>query len=241
MKKLVYLAGNALRETGQALDRVGCQLQGNFAYKEQLSRHRRIMPLFDKRPAIAPGAWIAPNASVIGRVELGEKSSIWYGAVLRGDVNNIKIGNLSTIGDRSIIHVSSGEPKGALPTIVGNKVTVEHGVILHACTLEDECRVETGATILDGVVVGKQSIVGAGSLVSAGKKIPSGELWSGVPAKFVRKLTPEEIQSISKSAEDSHLLATKHDAELVKTEEKRQSERDYDEYYEEVKEDVHKY
>jgi len=234
IKNFLYWVGNGVRETGLALDRVGCFMQGNFAYKEELCRHRRLMTFFYQKPKIADGAWIAPNATVIGKVDVGEKSSVWYGAVLRGDINSIRIGSMSNIGDRCIIHVSSGNPKGALPTIIGNKVTVEHGSILHACTLQDECKVEAGSTILDGAVVGKNSIVGSSSLVPVGKQIPSGELWSGIPAKFVRKLTQEEIEAIPKTAIHLQSIASKHDIASSKPENEKDYEKDIATYFVDV-------
>lgn len=97
------------------------------------------MPLYGKHPFIEEGTYVAPNASVIGDVDVGEKSVVWYGAVLRGDVNSIKIGDVTSIGDRVVVHVAKENPKGPLPTVVGNHVVVEQGSILHACTLEDEC------------------------------------------------------------------------------------------------------
>jgi carbonic anhydrase/acetyltransferase-like protein (isoleucine patch superfamily) len=96
------------------------------------------MPLYGKHPFIEEGTYVAPNASVIGDVDVGEKSVVWYGAVLRGDVNSIKIGDFTSIGDRVVVHVAKNNPKGPLPTVVGNHVVVEQGAILHACTLEDE-------------------------------------------------------------------------------------------------------
>ena len=106
-------------------------------------RHSRIMPLYGKHPFIEEGTYVAPNASVIGDVDVGEKSVVWYGAVLRGDVNSIKVGDCTSIGDRVVVHVAKENPRGPLPTVVGNHVVVEQGSILHACTLEDECFVCT--------------------------------------------------------------------------------------------------
>lgn len=96
------------------------------------------MPLYDKRPFVEEGTFVAPSASVIGNVDLGEKSAVWYGAVLRGDVNSIKVGNFTSLGDRVVVHVAKENPNGPHPTIIGDHVVVEQGAILHACTLEDE-------------------------------------------------------------------------------------------------------
>jgi len=157
---------------------------------------------------------------VIGSVTIGQKSSVWYGAVLRGDVNDIHIGSESTIGDRTIIHVSSSGPdKEKLKTNIGDKVVVEPGAILHACTLQSGCKVESGATILDGAIVESHAIVGTGSLVSMDKTIPSGEYWSGFPAKFVRKLTSAEIEQLKQLPMKYLNLAEKHDYQTSKSRE----------------------
>jgi carbonic anhydrase/acetyltransferase-like protein (isoleucine patch superfamily) len=215
--------GNALRETAQQIDMAGARLLGKYAYQDQICRHKRIMSLGDKQPKIAEGVWIAPSAHVIGNVSIGSKSSIWYGSVLRGDVNEIKVGSGTSIGDRVIIHVASGKgaSEKALPTTVGSKVLIEAGAILHACQLEDECKIEAGSIIFDGAVIGKHSIIGAGSMVPQGKQIPSGELWEGRPAKFVRKLTEAEIRKIISTADTFITLSTLHDEAVSMTPQQR--------------------
>jgi len=226
MKRIFNYIGLFLRETGQALDRTGCQLQGNRAYKEQLSRHRRLMPLNDKCPQVSHSAFIAPNATIIGDVYIGHSASIWYGAVLRGDINDIKVGENSSIGDRVIVHVSQNGPKGVpTPTSIGNRVLVEHGVTLHGCTLQDDCRVESGSVILDGVVVEPFSIVGSGSVVPAGKIIPSGQYWVGNPARFVRAITAEEKASFKQRISKAFELAQQHDEEHNLNEYEREKRR----------------
>jgi len=175
------------------------------------------MPIYDLAPRISKSAWIAPDASVIGRVDMGDSSVVWYGAVLRGDLNNIKVGKSTNIGDRTIVHVSSGGPEGPLPTHIGDNVLVEHGTILHACKIEDGAKIEPGSTVLDGAVVGKGSVITAGSLVTAGKQIPAGEVWGGVPAKFIRKVTEEDTKAIASATAKLLELASKHNAELSKS------------------------
>ncbi|KAL5659549.1 hypothetical protein ACJX0J_032712, partial [Zea mays] len=140
------------------------------------SRHRTIMNIFEKEPRIHRDVFVAPSAAVIGDVEIGHGSSIWYGSILRGDVNSIHIGSGTNIQDNSLVHVSKANISGkVLPTIIGSNVTVGHSAVLHACTIEDEAFVGMGATLLDGVVVEKHSMVGAGSLVKQNTRIPSGE------------------------------------------------------------------
>ncbi|KAF0974500.1 hypothetical protein FDP41_006532 [Naegleria fowleri] len=211
-----YLVGSIFREAGEAMDRMGCFLQGSMAYKEELNRTRRVMGFLGNNPTIqSTDVFIAPNASVIGKVTIGPKSSIWYNTVVRGDVNTIKIGENTNIQDRVVIHCTgkSGHEK---PTIIGNNVTVESGAILHACTLEDECYVGMGATVLDGAVVGKGAMIAPGSVVTPGTTVPSGEIWAGVPAKKLRELTPEEQASIMKSATENAELAQVHKEETDK-------------------------
>ncbi|KAL2902080.1 Gamma carbonic anhydrase 1 mitochondrial [Bienertia sinuspersici] len=205
MGRAVYTVGFWIRETGQALDRLGCRLQGNYFFKEQLSRHRTLMNVFDKKPLVDKEAFVAPSASIIGDVQIGRNSSIWYGCVLRGDVNYISIGSGTNIQDNSLVHVAKTNVSGKVqPTIIGDNVT-------------DEAFIGTGATVLDGVVVEKYAMVAAGALVRQNARIPCGEVWAGNPAKFVRKLTEEEMSSISQSANNYSNLAQVHAAENAKS------------------------
>jgi carbonic anhydrase/acetyltransferase-like protein (isoleucine patch superfamily) len=157
-----------------------------------------IRPYKGIHPKIDPTVFVAESAVIIGDVEIGKDSSIWYNVVIRADVNYIRIGERTNIQDGTIIHVDHKK----YPTIIGNNVTVGHKVMLHACTIEDGCLIGMSATIMDGVVLGKQSIVAAGALVTPGKIIEPQSLWAGVPAKFVRKLTEEELSWLEKSAEN---------------------------------------
>jgi len=213
---LFYL-GRMVRETGTLLHKMGCQLQGNWCHHEQLSRHRRIMNFALKKPMLGPGSFVAPNASVIGQVRLGAESAVWYGAVLRGDVNEIKIGSKTSIGDRVIIHESGGIPKGPLPTVVGNSVVIEAGVVLHACTIGDGSKIGMGSIVLDGAIVESNSMLNPGSLLAMGKKIPSGEVWGGNPAAFIRKITEEDKNEILSLAENNTRLARAHETEHSKS------------------------
>jgi carbonic anhydrase/acetyltransferase-like protein (isoleucine patch superfamily) len=155
------------------------------------------------RPILKRNAWIAEGASVIGRVEMGEDSAVWFGAVVRGDVHYIKIGDRSNIQDLSMVHVThhkKADMSDGHPTIIGNDVTVGHRVMLHGCTIEDACLIGMSATILDGAVIGKESIVGAGSLVTKNKKFPPRSLILGSPAKVVRELRDDEVAELYASA-----------------------------------------
>ncbi|OVA18752.1 Bacterial transferase hexapeptide repeat [Macleaya cordata] len=217
--KAIYTVGFWIRETGQAIDRLGSRLQGNYYFQEQLSRHRTLMNIFDKAPSVDKDAFVAPSASIIGDVQVGRASSIWYGCVLRGDVNSISVGSGTNIQDNSLVHVAKSNLSGkVLPTIIGDNVTVAgHSAVLHGCTVENEAFVGMGATLLDGVVVEKHAMVAAGALVRQNTRIPAGEVWGGNPAKFLRKLTEEEIAFISQSATNYSNLAQVHAAENAKT------------------------
>lgn len=154
-------------------------------------------------PQLATNAWIAQGASVIGRVEMGEDSAVWFGCVVRGDVHYIKIGARSNIQDLSMIHVTHhkrDDMSDGNPTIIGDDVTVGHRVMLHGCTIEDACLIGMSATILDGVVIGKESIVGAGSLVTKNKIFPPRSLIMGSPAKVIRELNDDEVAELYASA-----------------------------------------
>ncbi|KAF3793097.1 Gamma carbonic anhydrase 1 [Nymphaea thermarum] len=235
--KAIYTVGFWIRETGQAIDRLGCRLQGNYYFQEQLRlqefvylrhsvdvslpaldlSHRTLMNVFDKVPSVDKEAFVAPSASLIGDVNVGPASSIWYGCVIRGDVNSVSIGSRTNIQDNSLVHVAKSNLSGkVLPIIIGDNVTVGHSAVLHGCTLEDEAFVGTGATLLDGVVVEKHGMVAAGALLRQNTRVPSGEVWGGNPATFLRKVTDVEIAFISQSATNYGNLARAHADENAK-------------------------
>ncbi|MCW5559687.1 MAG: gamma carbonic anhydrase family protein [Verrucomicrobiae bacterium] len=147
----------------------------------QLDRHLR------KSPTLGRDVYIASTATVLGDVTLGDASSVWYGAVLRGDINRIVIGDHSNVQDNAVLHLADEHP-----CLVGSWVTIGHSAIVHACTVADECLIGMGATILDGAVIGAQSLVGANALVTQGMQVPPGSLVVGAPAVVKRALTPEE-------------------------------------------------
>lgn len=162
-----------------------------------------ILKYKEFEPKIASSVFIAPSADIIGDVDIGENSSVWFGCVLRGDVNYIKIGKNTNIQDLSMIHVThyTNEDKSdGFPTYIGDNVTIGHKVMLHGCTIGDSCLIGMNSTILDGAVIGKESIVGAGSLVTQNKIFPPRSLIMGHPAKVIRELSDEEIISLYKSA-----------------------------------------
>jgi gamma-carbonic anhydrase len=140
-----------------------------------------------RQPNIGQGVYIAPGAVVLGDVTLGDYSSVWYNAVLRGDINHIEVGHHSNIQDNCVLHLAD-----EYPCVIGNYVTVGHGAIVHACTVGNEVLVGMGAIILDGAVIGDQTIIGAGALVTQGQGVPAGSMVLGSPATVVRSLNAEE-------------------------------------------------
>jgi carbonic anhydrase/acetyltransferase-like protein (isoleucine patch superfamily) len=164
-----------------------------------------IINYLDYKPKIGKNSWIAETSSVIGDVEIGKDSAIWFGAVIRGDVHSIRIGNRTNIQDLSMVHTTHHKGKirnfnDGNPTIIGDDVTIGHKVMLHGCTIEQGSLIGMSATILDGAVIGKESIVGAGSLVTKNKKFPPRSLIIGSPAKVVRELTNDEVAELYASA-----------------------------------------
>lgn len=149
-------------------------------------------PFLLRRPQVASSAFIAPNATLLGDVTVGEQASVWYSAVLRGDINRIVVGDRSNVQDGSVLHLSAEHG-----CIIGNDVTVGHMAMLHACTIGNEVLIGMGAIILDGVEIGDRCIIGAGALITQNKKIPPGSMVLGSPAKVVRTLSAEEQEGIA--------------------------------------------
>ena len=166
----------------------------------------------DILPDLHPDAYVDETALVIGDVTIGKNSSIWPYTVVRGDVNRIQIGASTNIQDNSVLHVSHDGPynPGGFALDIGDNVTVGHRVILHGCTIHNDCLVGMGSTIMDGVIVHPDTIIGAGSLVTPGKELESGFLWLGSPARKVRELTDEERESIAYSARHYVKLKNRH-------------------------------
>ena len=170
-----------------------------------MTERGNLLPHGDKFPELAPSAWVAPGAYVIGGVHLGEESSVWYGAVLRGDTEPIRIGARTNIQDGCVLHADPG-----YPAIVGEDCVIGHNAIIHGCEIENGCLVGMGATILNGARIGEGSIVAAGALVSEGKEYPPRSLIVGVPARRVKDLSDEQPQSIAHGVREYVERAASH-------------------------------
>ncbi len=165
-----------------------------------------ILPFRGMTPKIAADAFVAETAVVIGDVEIGSGSSIWYGCVLRGDINRIRVGRNTNLQDGTIVHVNHDpegdyrETGGGMATVIGDDITVGHMALIHACTLEDACFVGMRAVVMDQAVVESRAMVAAGALVTPGKRVASGQLWAGCPARHRRDLSPEERDGLTRIA-----------------------------------------
>jgi carbonic anhydrase/acetyltransferase-like protein (isoleucine patch superfamily) len=162
----------------------------------KLRNEEHLYPYLDVFPKLAENVFLAPGVKIIGDVEIGSESSIWYNTVIRGDVHYIKIGELTNVQDCSMLHVTNGK----YPLNIGNKVTIGHAVALHGCTLQDLCFIGISAIVLDGAVIESNAMVAAGALVKQDFVVPAGTLVAGIPAKVIRDLTDKEIAEFEASA-----------------------------------------
>lgn len=157
------------------------------------------------KPNIHENTFIAENAAVIGDVNIGEGTSIWYNAVIRGDIENITIGKYSNIQDNCTVHTETN-----IPTKIGDYTVVGHNAIVHGCTIGDNCLIGMGAIILNNAVIGDNCIIGAGAVITEGKEIPANSLVIGIPGKVIRQVTEEEIESVKANAIRYNELYKKH-------------------------------
>ncbi len=167
------------------------------SYLHKLNEEIKLFPYREYFPKLGENVFLASGVKIIGNVEVGSNSSIWYNTVIRGDVHYIKIGKNTNVQDCSMLHVTNGK----FPLNIGNQVTIGHSVSLHGCTLQDLCLIGIGATVLDGAVVESNSMVAAGALVKPNFIVPAAKLVAGVPAKVVRDLTENEMLDFKASAD----------------------------------------
>lgn len=164
-----------------------------------------IKKIEEKAPIIDKSCFLAENSVIVGDVEIGKNSSLWYGSCIRSDMDKTIIGKNTNIQDNSTIHNDFG-----VPTIIGDNVTIGHNCVIHGCNIKDNVLVGMGSIILNGVVIGSNTIIGAGSLITQNKIIPAGVLCMGSPAKVIRDLSEEEIKSIEESSKHYVDIAKKH-------------------------------
>ena len=170
-----------------------------------------IYQLDDFTPSVSSSAWVADSAQVMGNVTLGEDTSVWFGAVLRGDTSTITVGKGSNVQDNSVLHADNG-----MPLVIGEGVTVGHQVMLHGCTVGNNSLIGIGAIVLNGVKIGNNCLVGAGALLTEGKEFEDGSMIIGSPAKAVRVLSPEQIEGLKMSAKHYIDNANRYKAGLKK-------------------------
>ena len=230
--KAVTAASTFTRRLGKTLDSLGSKLEV-AKVSEKLNPSTRIVAYGDAVPS-TEGAFVAPTASLIGDVVLQKGASVWYGAIVRGDVSAVRIGQRSSIGDRAVVHVARIQTEDGKPvdTVIGNGVSVGPNAVIHAATLMDNVTVGAGAQVLDGAVVNAGAKIEAGAVVTPGTVVGSGELWAGSPAKMVRKLSDEEVASVDLAVEETMELAAVHASECAKTYE--QVKEDEEEYYDKL-------
>jgi carbonic anhydrase/acetyltransferase-like protein (isoleucine patch superfamily) len=164
-----------------------------------------ILAFGEHAPQIDPGAWVAPNATVIGQVSVADQASVFYGAVVRADMAEIRLGTGSNLQDNVVVHTDTG-----FPAIIGAGVSVGHGAVVHGCTLEDETLIGMHATVLNGAVIGRHSLVAAGAVVLEGTVVPPRSLVAGVPGKVRRELTEAEVDKVINNAKHYLELAAVH-------------------------------
>lgn len=177
-----------------------CIVSTHFRIKAMLLPYKKILP------TIGSDVFIAENAAVIGDVVIGEGSSVWFGSTVRGDVHEIRIGKRTNIQDGSVIHVT----RNLSGTYIGDEVTIGHGVILHACTIGNQAFIGMGACVMDEAVVEDRAMLAAGALLTPRKRVPTGQLWGGSPARYMRDLTEKELAFFPVSADNYVRLAAEY-------------------------------
>lgn len=231
VRRAVYATGMMIRETGQALDRAGSALQGSYAYKEQLSRHRQIMNLKDSKPIIGEDVFIAPSATVIGNVTLGPSASVWYGSVVRADSGAIRIGDGAAVFERALLSTDDG------PVGVSAHARVSAGAVVSGADVAEEAAVGASSVVRRASVARHASLAPGSVLLDA--KMGVGELWAGAPAVFVRNLTKEEIAKMVTEAQETVVLARAHADETGKTHDQIEAEKLREELLRDRSDDYH--
>lgn len=209
---LLKMSSKVLRVTGQSLDKIGKSLEVS-GYTETLNPSLRARKFKKSVPDIK-GAYISNTSAVLGNVSIGAKSQIWYGAIVRGDISAISIGEEVTVGDRSVIR-SSNVLKSS-PVKIGNSVLIGSGVTVDSCNIEDNCFIGDGASVHEGAKMEKKSMLLPGSSLPEGSVVKTGEVWTGAPAKFLRHILPAELEAHQALITDNIMLASDHAQEAAK-------------------------
>eukprot|EP01017_Pseudomicrothorax_dubius_P022171 TRINITY_DN2391_c0_g1_i1.p1 TRINITY_DN2391_c0_g1~~TRINITY_DN2391_c0_g1_i1.p1 ORF type:complete len:257 (-),score=55.10 TRINITY_DN2391_c0_g1_i1:37-807(-) len=214
-KSLMSSTKNLLRMMRRDQDQVRNGIVRKAPFSEKISKHRNIMKLYDLSPQIGSDTFIAPNATVIGEVQIGFETNIWYGCVIRGDINGVKIGSNTSVGENTVIHTAASLPTG-LPAAVeiGENVIVQSNCTLYSCKINDGCLIGHKTVILEGAIVERDSIIGPNSVIPPGRIIPAQQLWAGNPVEYIRDLTKAEIQSVRHEALSAAALGEDHEYEF---------------------------
>jgi carbonic anhydrase/acetyltransferase-like protein (isoleucine patch superfamily) len=225
VRRAFYVVGQMIRETGQSMDHLGIRVQGGYHYREPLSRHRQLMNIGLKKPVFEDNVFIAPNASVIGSVQLGANTSVGYGAVLRADAVPIVVSSGSHIGDNVVIHCTRTPEERGNPTFIGRHVVLGPRSTIYSCTIYDHVYIGWGAVVEDDCILSPRCVVAAGSRVVKATNVGSEELWGGNPANYIRKLTSEELKYLEELHKEQSQLAQLHAKICGKTPDQVESEK----------------
>jgi carbonic anhydrase/acetyltransferase-like protein (isoleucine patch superfamily) len=184
--------GRFLKELGLQLDRTGSQMSYDIAFQQKLSRAQQVIPLYEHRPDIR-NAWVAPNATILGRVLISPWATIWYGAVLRAELNTIRIGHFSSVGDGTVMHSSVSMPVNVSPSInIGKNVTVGENCSIFPWIVDDDVKIGAKSVIGEGWIIERGAEIQSNSIVPPGRLIPAGQLWGGSPVRYVKDLSEDE-------------------------------------------------
>jgi len=203
-QRVNYNIGKVLKEAGLAMDRFGSRLNNDIGFMQDLSRHRQVMPLYDVAPTI-DNAWVAPNASLIGEVVVSKYATVWYNVVIRAELNPVRIGHFSSIGDGTTINTACALPHGLASSVnIGKNVTIEPHCSIYSSIIDDDVYIGKGSVIMQGARIERGAHILAGSVVPPGRLIPAGQVWGGNPITFVRNLTEQEqVANYAKSYTNS--------------------------------------
>jgi len=214
--RATYGLKRMFRQTNLTTGAQNTQVAKSNPYIEPHSKHRYIMPIYDLQPQVSLYTYVAPNATIVGEVMIGSESIVWYGSILRGDMNQIKIGNNVSIGENTVIHTAGSLPTGLPATVeIGNYVNIASNCTLYSCTIDDDCYIGFKSIILEGSRLERGCAIGPNSVVPPGRIIPSGQLWAGNPVEYVRDLTKGEIQNNSHHIRQLVSIAIEHEYEFL--------------------------